>query len=184
MNSGLINRREALVLLAAGIGGTVFGGRRLFGAEPRAAPSPSPLSPSDLDLLNEVAETILPATAKSEGAKAANVAGFMDEMVQTYYEDEEQAAFVAGIGELQADCRARSGGRSFLDLGAEERLAFLLALDAARPQPGYYRMIRQLTIFGYFTSEIGATHAMAHVAVPGRFEGIVKVQPGTRVWSS
>jgi hypothetical protein len=183
VSSGLLNRREAVVLLAAGLGGTVFGARRLFAGAPAEPPSPGPLSPSDRALLNEVGETILPATAKSEGAKAADVAAFMEDMVRSFYEEEERAVFLAGLGQLQAASRARFGGRAFLDLTAQERLALLLGLEASQPPPAYYTMIKQMTLLGYFTSEIGATHAMAHVAVPGRFDGIVTIPPGTRAWS-
>jgi hypothetical protein len=183
MSAGAMNRREAIILLAAGLGGTIFGARRLLAGAPTPGTSASPLSAADLILLNEVAETILPATPKSEGAKAANVAAFMDDMVRTFYEDDERAAFLAGLGELQAASRDRFGGRMFLDLAPDERLTLLLGLEASKPQPRSYAMIKQMTIFGYFTSEIGATQAMAHVAVPGRFDGIVKIPPGTRAWS-
>jgi hypothetical protein len=74
-------------------------------------------------------------------------------------------------------------GRGFLELTAAERHDLLLGIDQAKPQPEYYRMVKQLAILGYFTSEIGATQAMAHVAVPGRFDGMVPVKPGTRAWS-
>ncbi len=181
-----MNRREALVLMAAGFGGTIFGApRMLLGIAAAAEAAPRTLlSESQLALLNEVAETILPATAGSGGAKAANVAGFMEDTVRNFYDEGERATFVAGLAELQAASRGRYSGRGFVDLAPGERLELVLALDQGRPQPPYYQMIKQLSVMGYFTSEIGATQAMAHVAVPGRFDGIVKIPPGTRAWSS
>jgi len=171
--------------MAAGFGGTLFGARRMLAgiANGTEAASKVVLTGADLALLNEVGETILPATAGSGGARAANVAGFMDDMVRNFYDEREQTIFAAGPVQLQAASRARFSGRGYLELMAAERYDLLLGLDQATPQLDYYRMIKQLAILGYFTSEIGATQAMAHVAVPGRFDGVVPIQPGTRAWS-
>jgi len=141
------------------------------------------LSGADLVLLNEVGETILPATTGSGGARAANVAESMADMVRSFYDEREQATFTAGLVKLQAASRERFSGREYLGLSAAERYDLLLGLDQADPQPEYYRMIKQLAVLAYFTSEIGATQAMAHVAVPGRFDGVVDIPPGTKAWS-
>ena len=47
----------------------------------------------------------------------------------------------------------------------------------------YFKMIKQLTISGYFTSEIGSTKALRHVAVPGRYEACVDYKKGDHLWS-
>ena len=180
-----MNRREALVLMAAGFTGTIFGARRMLAGvvgEAEAAPGRI-LTDADRVLLNEVGETILPATAGSGGAKAANVSAFMEDMVANFYDGKERATFTAGLVQLQAASRRTFSGRGYLELTATERHELLLGLDQAKPPPDYFRMMKQLATLGYFTSEIGATMAMAHVAVPGRFQGIVKIPPGTRAWS-
>jgi hypothetical protein len=179
-----MNRREALLLMAAGFGGTIFGSRQMLAAAATAAASKDILSEAARALLNEVGETILPATPDSGGAKAANVAEFMADIVRSFYTESEQTAFVAGLGKLQAASRHEFSGREFLELTAGERHDLLLSLDEADPPPEYYRMIKQLTVRGYFTSEIGATQAMAHVAIPGRYDGVVTIPPGTKAWSS
>jgi len=180
-----MNRREALVLMAAGFGGTIFGAERMLAGMANATGTASKgiLSDADLALLNEVGETILPATAGSGGAKAANVAECIGDMVRSFYDEKEQATFTDGIVRLQAASRDKFSGRRYLQLTATERYDLLLGLDQIRPQPDYYRMIKQLVVLAYFTSEIGATQAMAHVAVPGRFDGVVAIPPGTKCWS-
>jgi len=180
-----MNRREALLLIAAGFGGSIFGARRMLAGIANAAGTGpmALLSGADLALLNEVGETILPATAGSGGAKAANVAEPMEDMVRSFYDEKEQATFAAGLVQLQAASRERFSGRGYLGLSAAERHDLLLGLDRAAPQPEYYRMIKQLAVLAYFTSEIGATQAMAHMAVPGRFDGVVEIPPGTKAWS-
>ncbi|TDQ10337.1 gluconate 2-dehydrogenase subunit 3 family protein [Pedobacter metabolipauper] len=49
--------------------------------------------------------------------------------------------------------------------------------------PRFFPIIRDLTILGYFTSEIGATKAMAFVEIPGRYDGCTDLKPGQKVWS-
>jgi hypothetical protein len=43
--------------------------------------------------------------------------------------------------------------------------------------------MKQLTVAGYFTSEIGATKALAYLPIPGRFEGEVAMTPGQKTWA-
>jgi hypothetical protein len=47
----------------------------------------------------------------------------------------------------------------------------------------YFAMLKQLTLLGYFTSEIGATQALRYVAVPGKYEGCVPYKKGDRAWA-
>ena len=47
----------------------------------------------------------------------------------------------------------------------------------------YFIMMKQLTLLGYFTSEIGATQALRYVAVPGKYEGCIPYKKGDRAWA-
>jgi len=49
--------------------------------------------------------------------------------------------------------------------------------------PHYFVMMKQLTLLGYFTSEIGATQALRYVAVPGKYEGCIPYKKGDRAWA-
>jgi hypothetical protein len=180
-----MNRREALVLMAAGFTGTIFGARRMLaGVAGATGAAPTRiLTDANCVLLNEVGETILPATPGSGGAKAANVAAFMEDMVANFYDEREQATFAAGLVQIQTASRGMFSNRGFLELTATERHNLVMGFEETKPQPGFYRMIKQLAVWGYFSSEVGATQAMAHVAVPGRFDGVVTIAPGTKAWS-
>jgi hypothetical protein len=37
--------------------------------------------------------------------------------------------------------------------------------------PHYFRLMKELTLLGYFTSEIGSTQALRYLEVPGSFNG-------------
>lgn len=47
----------------------------------------------------------------------------------------------------------------------------------------YFRMMKELTMLGYFTSEIGYTKAMRYVETPGRFDPCVPYAPGEVSWA-
>jgi hypothetical protein len=45
-------------------------------------------------------------------------------------------------------------------------------------------MMKQLTLFGYFTSKEGATQALRYKAVPGKYEGCIDYKKGDKAWAT
>jgi glucoside 3-dehydrogenase (cytochrome c) hitch-hiker subunit len=57
--------------------------------------------------------------------------------------------------------------------------------DKFRENPNYYFILmKQLTLLGYFTSEIGCTQARRYVETPGKFEGCVPYTKGDKAWAT
>jgi hypothetical protein len=177
-----LTRREALARLSVLLGGALIGGDAWLRGETLAGKTNGrSFTAADLALLDEVGETIIPAT-DTPGAKAAGIGAFMAMMVTDCYDDVHHAAFQAGLAKL------RDSG--FLTASPAERTARLNALDAEQKQhhatkrigePAHcFRMMKQLTILGYFTSEIGATRALHFEEVPGRFDGNAPYKKGDR----
>ena len=54
----------------------------------------------------------------------------------------------------------------------------------AKDEPHYFGMIKQLTLWGYFTSKPGATQALRYIAVPGKYEGIIPYKKGDKAWAT
>ena len=147
---------------------------------------------ADVALLDEIAETILPETS-TPGAKAARTGAFMALMVTDAYTDRNQQVFRDGMRTLEEACRTATG-TTFMQATPAQRLTLLEALDreqktameeranaprsryppAERPDedepPHYFRLMKELALLGYFTSEIGYTKAMRYVESPGRFD--------------
>jgi len=48
----------------------------------------------------------------------------------------------------------------------------------------YFTMMKQLTLFGYFTSKPGATQALRYVAVPGHYDGCMPYKKGDKAWAT
>jgi hypothetical protein len=47
----------------------------------------------------------------------------------------------------------------------------------------YFRMMKELTMLGYFTSEIGMTQAQRYIESPGRFDPCVPYTAGEKSWA-
>lgn len=60
----------------------------------------------------------------------------------------------------------------------------ILPKDKPVTAPRFFAIARDLTLLGYFTSEIGATKALEYVYIPGRYDGCVDLKPGQRLYAS
>ena len=47
----------------------------------------------------------------------------------------------------------------------------------------YFRMMKELALLGYFTSEIGCTQAQRYIESPGRFDPCTDYRPGEKNWA-
>ena len=52
------------------------------------------------------------------------------------------------------------------------------------PLTPFFKLVKELTILSYFSSEIGCTQALAYVQIPGRYEGVVKLKEGQKAWAT
>jgi len=130
-------------------------------------------------LLAELADIIIPTTA-TPGAKAAGVEAFIIRVMRDCYKIEDQEAFYAGLARVDAAGRA-THGKGFAELDPEQRIA--LVRDATETNRAFFKRLKELTVTGYFISEIGATQALKYLPVPGKFEGDVPMQPGQKAWA-
>jgi hypothetical protein len=198
MEQSVIDRREAIRRVSAMLGGAAFvGGTALLDACERpqsrdaAAGGTSSFTAQNVAFLDEVADTILPDT-KTPGAKAAQVGAFMALMVTDTYDDAKQQVFRDGMGKLDAACQT-ANHVGFMAATPAQRLALLEQLDkeqkaymdarAPDAPAHYFRMMKELTLLGYFTSEIGMTQAMRYQESPSRFDPCVPYTAGETSWA-
>jgi Gluconate 2-dehydrogenase subunit 3 len=201
-DAALMDRREAVKRVSLMLGGLalVGSGSGLLAActkQDRAVAAKAgagAFTPEDIAFLDEVSDTILPDTAKSPGAKAAKTGAFMALMVTDTYSPEDQAVFRAGMTALDEASKSANGGATFVSATPAQRTAVLTALDKAQfdfqktrkkdePQH-YFRMMKELSMLGYFTSEIGATKALRYKESPGPFQPCVPYTKGDPAWAA
>ncbi len=189
----LVTRREAIRRVSALLGGVALVGQSawLAGCATGARAASDLFSDSEVVLLDEIADTILPTT-KTPGAKAAGVGPFIAMMVADTYDPGEQALFREGLDTLERESRAQNGG-GFIASSPAQRVALLERLDREAieymripgnaDRPHYFRLIKELTLLGYFTSEIGYTQAMRYMETPGRFDPCITYTAGDKAWA-
>ena len=126
-----MNRRDLLTMIAAVTGTAMIGATRVMAYMPTET-GENLFSQADIAFLDEVAETILPAT-DTPGAKAAGVGAFMTVFVSDCYTPEEQASFREGMEMLRAGAEARHAA-AFEALSPEDRRALVqeIATEANR----------------------------------------------------
>lgn len=183
-----MNRRDALKSVVLMMGGTMIGATAILtGCAPEHQIKDLNFTPEDLAFLDEIGETIIPTT-DTPGAKATKIGEFMQMMVKDCYDADQQKAFIDGLNTLRKDFSTEKGG-DFMTASAEDRLAFLNAMQdkfkasGEERQPIVINMLRDLTVLGYFTSEIGATQALRYEEVPGRYEGCIDYKKGDKAWA-
>jgi hypothetical protein len=152
--------------------------------EGKSAWQPRLLTPPQAALLAELVEVIIPAT-DTPGAKDALAHVFVDLYVKDCYPEAQQQVFLKGLDDLDGLSRKQQG-RDFLKLSADGRLALLKQLEREsweRDEPvekSFIRMLKNLTLVGFFTSQPGATKTAVYARSPGPFEGCNELKPGER----
>lgn len=137
------------------------------------------VSEAQTRLLAELAEVIIPTT-DTPGAKAAGVEAFIIRVMRDCYPLADQEIFYAGLAKIDEASRA-THGKDFIDLDAAQQIA--LMTETTQTNKPFFKQLKELTVTGYFISEIGATQALVYLPVPGRFEGDLPLQPGQKAWA-
>jgi len=99
-------------------------------------------------LVTEIAEMIIPET-DTPGATAVKVPQFIDLILTEWASDDERAAFLAGLAEIE--------GKGFTSGPRADKTDLLTQLDNARDAKTgaglAFNRVKALTVYGYFTSK-------------------------------
>ena len=173
-----MDRREAMRGLAI-----MFGAELLLPIRVAVAQGIDPVDLSGASLFPEdmreqtaaLAETIIPET-DTPGAREAGVADFIEYMLQEWYPEEDRDRFMDGMAKLQALCRERYQ-LNFSKLDEDDQFKIVASLRDGQAEEfedggqAFFKHMKQLTIFGYYTSEIGMTVERRYLPVPGQYDG-------------
>ena len=132
-------------------------------------------------LVSQVAEIIIPKT-DTPGAKETGVPAFIDLMLKDAYSKEDQDRFLESLKAFDDECK-KEYGDNFMELDIEKQTAFVKKVHdqavatekSTKPAPKrpFILMTKELTMLGFFTSEVGATQVLQYVAVPGSYKGCI-----------
>lgn len=194
-----MNRRDAVKAIGLLLGTAVTPSvARAIGAGYRAPAVGAPyrvLTPQQGELLAALTEIIIPAT-DTPGARAARVDAFIDGLLADVFTVEERERFLAGLADV--DVRARAAhGVVFMEATPERQVTLLTAMQEegknapprargsrgrSEPRP-FFSWLKELTVVGYYTSEIGASQELKYVHVAGRYDGDVPYRQVGRAYS-
>jgi gluconate 2-dehydrogenase gamma chain len=173
-------RRTALLMGAALSAPTIAGVLNGCSAKPVINWKPEFLSNDQGILISQLSEIIIPKT-DTPGAIDVGVPGFIDQMLKDVYSKEEQDRFITGLKDFDAAAKKESGD-NFIEMDAEDQVSFVnnvhktaveeLKTDTTQPKP-FILMVKELTLLGFFTSEVGATQVLQYSPVPGAFKGCI-----------
>jgi Gluconate 2-dehydrogenase subunit 3 len=115
--------------------------------------------PGEHALIEELAETILPADSHSGGAKAAKVADYIEQVVRESPDESQKALWREGLRLIDLMSQ-HCNGHTFVDASPDERIAVLTVLSENErmtdvPEVRFFRELKHLTVRGYYTSKIG-----------------------------
>lgn len=198
-----MNRRTAITQVAAMLGGafsapTLLAMKRWEDRLPHENfPAEFSLTENQKIIVAEVAEMIIPRTT-TPGAKDVGVPAFVVMMLQDCYKTPEHKSFVEGLNSLEK--------KQFLTMNAEQKTAALkqVEIDSVEEMKAYqvqqtkmgdnedreqmaaqakglpyWRLMKELTMLGYFTSEEGIRSSFEYVPIPGKLE-MIKMKPNQK----
>jgi hypothetical protein len=177
-----MNRREAVKTTGVLLGGMLITSAALTAcSRDSRTPGAGVLDEKDQSLIEEIADTLLPATSGSPGAKAAGVGPIMNLLLTDCREPADQKRVVDGLKEFR-----NTVGDHFASMSQADRESWLRRIDAQAKTSGgahYFPLVRELSLQAYFSSEVGLTKALRYVMTPGKWVGCVPLQPGQPVWA-
>ena len=184
-----MNRREVIQNVALMLGGT-FSAPTLMAmdkweASTKTKGNYSSFSITEMQqkIVSEIAEIIIPKTETpgeaSPGAKDVGVPVFIEMMLKDCYKEPEQQSFIDGLATMEKV--------KFLNLNSDERRGVLKLLEqetkknTGKATP-FWRLIKELTLLGYFTSEAGLKASFEYVQIPGKLE-LIKLKPNQKSYA-
>lgn len=198
-----MNRRDALRMLTAGAVLPALT-PELFAFYQQAHPAGSyslrTLSPHQNDTVVAMIDQIIPAT-DTPGAKATRVNEFIDVIITEWANDEERRNFRDGLDDVDKQSIALFG-KDFAAASPAQQLVLLRSMDEAadvarvnqrekkgppfwepqgrdtQMQGDFFTVFKNMTLHGYYTSEVGFTQELKLQIIPGAQHGCTAVGPG------
>jgi len=152
------------------------------------------LSADEMRIVTAMSDQIIPRT-DTPGALDVGVPAYVDRMLAGYYQDREREIFRQGMRAVTTDA-AEWSGKHFAELAPEQQVKLMTEYDrlaydqnrrvAADPKqpPHFFRLMKELTIIGYCTSEAGATKFLKYAAIPGPLRSDIPYSEIGKAWAT
>ncbi|GAB5379305.1 MAG: hypothetical protein Alis3KO_12920 [Aliiglaciecola sp.] len=144
------------------------------------------LNKKQMQVLRELCETVLPRT-DTPGAADVDCHGFIDHQLSQCHSKQQQQSVRELINTVEGRAQTLKVS-SYTKMTPQQKTDLLVKIES---RDGFsetlhtdFKFLKGLILFGYFTSEIGATQVLNYQAVPGGYKGSVPVTAETKVYGS
>jgi hypothetical protein len=144
------------------------------------------LNPQQLALVRELGELIIPTT-DTPGAIAAGVHDFINYQLVYCFTKEDQIRHIKNLDRIDTLAQ-QEFSKHFIAATREQQIDFLTRMEKpvapfTSEDRNYFKQLKSLVVFGYYTSEIGATQELKFLPIPGGYKGNVKFKDIGRTWA-
>jgi gluconate 2-dehydrogenase gamma chain len=190
VHSSLITRRTAIKSAVALVGGSIATAqlnpliRSVAAMEEGAAPGF--LDSNQYSMLEKIVDLIIPET-DTPGAKSAGVHRFIDFMLADWASPQTRNSYVEGLRSIDQRAQATNSA-GFSASSPAQQFALLESLDAAAETDdtgeSFFKGLKALVLFGYYSSEEGASVELKYDRLPGPYRDCVPFDEIGRSWST
>ena len=174
-----MTRREMIGASAAALVLPLLSARPLAALTERAFAARF-FTPAEFAMVDELSDLIIPTDEVSPGARAARVAGEIDRRMADSLDADAKARWRTGLRAVNDLAREMTGGKTFMQATAEQRLAVLTRMAANEAEPKtpaerFFGNLKRSTARAYYSSKVGIhqdQHYKGNVVQPGEFAGI------------
>lgn len=138
-------------------------------------------------MLHDICDVVLPKTDTPSAAEL-DVHGFLDHQIFTCYGADIHQLGLSTVEKIEKQS-LKHFDKPFVALSRAEQTQFLVDLEAGKlgfnqQDIEQFKGLKSLIVFGFFTTEVGATQALNYQAVPGGFKGSVPYSSLKKSWGS
>ncbi|MEZ5573190.1 MAG: gluconate 2-dehydrogenase subunit 3 family protein [Halioglobus sp.] len=155
-------------------------------------------TPEQRKIVAAMSEVVIPRT-DTPGAIDAGVPNYIELMVAHWLNAQERAIFEAGLKDIETRI-PQEYGSSFDLLSEQQQLAIMEALEEDASDSSWYDLenimrefvsdapficqLKELTVWGFFTSEAGGSQVLRYNPMPMFFDGDLPLARDESSWSS
>ncbi len=142
---------------------------------------------ADMLLLRDICALVIPQT-ETAGAAEVDTHGFIDNQLYHCYPPEDQQKVAAVLSKINQVARQRHK-KAFSATSTALQLALLTDLEKTgngfnEEDRSQFKFLKSQIVFGYYTSEAGASKELAYLPVPGGFKGSIPYDSIGKAWGS
>lgn len=142
---------------------------------------------ADMLMLRDICTLVIPKTSTA-GAAEVDTHGFIDNQLYHCHSTEDQQKVLSVLAKIDEVASQRHQQR-FSGTNTEQQLALLTDLE--KPDNGFddddrsqFKFLKSQIVFGYYTSEVGASQELAYLDIPGGFKGSIPYDSVGKAWGS